>query len=305
MIEPGWYNDELDPSLARWHDGTTWTDHTMDKASWTGPGTPPAPDQLAPSGPAGGPLGGVQEPPRPVPLIEAPPLARRSRWDQWERPSGYLVAAIASLVVIAVCLVSLQRLEEERDAEAAVATTSTTTPLQSFDVEYTAQGGSTYRLSITPKADTLVSGSPNGCLEPPGAGRVLATFTVRVTNTSPDAEAPVPQLAFGVNLTDGALDPNITSLDRASTDIEVGPVAAGTSCSLARTVAAGQGGTPLAPGASQDFEGVVADVPLPFPQGLSLIVRYFQTDPNPRGSGFAPVDLPVLFPAASATPTEG
>jgi hypothetical protein len=39
----GWYNDEVDPALARWHDGERWTAHTLVKDQWQGPGEPPPP----------------------------------------------------------------------------------------------------------------------------------------------------------------------------------------------------------------------------------------------------------------------
>lgn len=44
MTEPGWYNDDHDPTLARWYDGTRWTEHTLVKADWQDRGTPPPPD---------------------------------------------------------------------------------------------------------------------------------------------------------------------------------------------------------------------------------------------------------------------
>lgn len=47
MGTEGWYNDEADPALARWYDGTGWTRHTMVKAEWAGPGEPPPPDSEA------------------------------------------------------------------------------------------------------------------------------------------------------------------------------------------------------------------------------------------------------------------
>jgi hypothetical protein len=47
VTEPGWYNDELDADLARWHDGSGWTSHTLVKADWRGPGAPPPPLQPA------------------------------------------------------------------------------------------------------------------------------------------------------------------------------------------------------------------------------------------------------------------
>jgi hypothetical protein len=43
----GWYNDEADPAIARWYDGTGWTSHTMVKAEWAGPGEPPPPGSEA------------------------------------------------------------------------------------------------------------------------------------------------------------------------------------------------------------------------------------------------------------------
>jgi hypothetical protein len=44
---PGWYNDESDPALARWHDGVEWTDHVVDKAAWEAAGhAPPPPAEL-------------------------------------------------------------------------------------------------------------------------------------------------------------------------------------------------------------------------------------------------------------------
>ncbi len=52
MTEPGWYFDEHDERLARWHDGAGWTEHTIVQASWTGPGAPPPPAQLMSHEPA-------------------------------------------------------------------------------------------------------------------------------------------------------------------------------------------------------------------------------------------------------------
>lgn len=46
MPDPGWYNDEHDPSRARWHDGSRWTQHTIVKAEWPpSRGKPPPPLQ--------------------------------------------------------------------------------------------------------------------------------------------------------------------------------------------------------------------------------------------------------------------
>jgi len=42
----GWYNDESDRTLARWHDGVGWTEHVVVKAEWEalGHAPPPPPD---------------------------------------------------------------------------------------------------------------------------------------------------------------------------------------------------------------------------------------------------------------------
>ena len=51
MANTGWYNDESDPTLARWHDGVGWTEHVVLKADWEGVGEPPPPlDDLEPGG---------------------------------------------------------------------------------------------------------------------------------------------------------------------------------------------------------------------------------------------------------------
>lgn len=45
MAQAGWYNDEHDRTLARWHDGERWTEHVVDKAAWEAYGQPPPPPQ--------------------------------------------------------------------------------------------------------------------------------------------------------------------------------------------------------------------------------------------------------------------
>lgn len=45
MEGSGWYNDESDPALARWHDGVAWTDHVLEKADWEAIGVEPPPPE--------------------------------------------------------------------------------------------------------------------------------------------------------------------------------------------------------------------------------------------------------------------
>ena len=122
--EAGWYKDPSDPDIARWHDGTTFTDHTVVMSEHTGPPPPPEPD-LIPAFPDPTPLpvpaaipptseaippSAAPLPPAPQhaplhaaqhPLEGAPPRDQRAiTW--FKRPKG--LAAI--IVVVAVLVVA-------------------------------------------------------------------------------------------------------------------------------------------------------------------------------------------------------
>jgi hypothetical protein len=301
MTAPGWYNDEQDPRLARWHDGAGWTEHTMVKADWPGPGNPPPPGGTAAPAPLGPALGRPGPEPTETPWLEQPPVAKPRR----EGPSGHLVGAIASLVAVLVCLLILQRVEDDREARANAPTTTTTLP--SSVHEWTTVDGSSYRISITPLRTQSTQPSPAGCLGAAEEGRANRQFSVRLENTSPTQSAPLPQVAFGVNLrSDGTFDPAITTLDGASTKVEIGPVAEGTPCSQARTIVEGSG-EPLPPGGVREFTGVVGGVPAVAPDGLGVIVRWFAADETQvrRGTGFSPVDVVAAFPKGTTSSDEG
>src|SRR4051812_26903543 len=45
---PGWFRDPSDASVARWHDGDKWTEHTLVIADQA-PGVEPAPPVIAPA----------------------------------------------------------------------------------------------------------------------------------------------------------------------------------------------------------------------------------------------------------------
>ena len=170
MTAPGWYNDEQDPRLARWHDGAGWTDHTMVKADWPGPGNPPPPGVAAGPAPSGPALGRPDSEPTETPWLEQPPVPKPRR----DGPSGHLVVAIGSLVVMLVCLLILQRVEDDREAKANAPTTTTTLP--SSVNEWTTVSGSSYRITITPlrsQSDAALAGrlpaAPPRRAEPTGS----------------------------------------------------------------------------------------------------------------------------------------
>jgi hypothetical protein len=313
MTEPGWYNDEQDPALARWHDGAGWTGHTMVKADWPGPGSPPPPDALRrpgpPSGPPlGAPLGRAPEPtrdetwlatpiaPEPVPEPVLPP---EPAGPARERPSAHLIGAISSLVVVAICLIVLQRLHDKPTEGAGAPTTSTTLPSQSW--QWTADAaGTAYKITVTADPTPIDQPSPHGCVAGPGSGRTNLGFTVRIENPSITQTVDIPPVSFGLDVgADGKVDPAITTLEHASTAVEISPIAGGTSCSEARSIQDG-GGEPLPPGGITTFTGVVGGAPDSGTEGLALIVRVFQHDPNPRANPRMPFDTVVPFPVRGA-----
>ena len=298
MTAPGWYNDEQDPRLARWHDGTGWTAHTMVKADWSGPGDPPPPGAATPP-PAGPPLGRQDPVPAQRSWLEDPPELIEP--PRREGPSGHLVVAILSLTTVLICLLVLQRLEDDRTEAANRPTTTTTLP--SSVNEWTTVDGGSYRITVTPLREQSSQPSPAGCLGATEEGRANRRFSIRLENTSPTKTSEVPQVAFGVNMTaDGTYDPTITTLDRASTKVEIGPVAEGTPCSQARTIVAGSG-EPLPPGGVREFTGVVGNVPAAAPDGLGVVVRWFAADEAQvaRGTGFSPVDVVAAFPKGTTS----
>jgi hypothetical protein len=105
MGEPGWYNDDADPMLARWHDGERWTEHTLLKASWPGPGKPPPPVEPAPTlwiptdRPDPAPVTSTLPPPPPLP----PNRSLKDRylgWPQWARIAGPVAVGLVVLAAV-------------------------------------------------------------------------------------------------------------------------------------------------------------------------------------------------------------
>ena len=104
MAAAGWYNDELDPALARWHDGVAWTDHVVVKSEWEARGHPPPP----PEDP--GPVAAVGS--RLAPRVAPRPDRRR--------------VLIGSAVVVALVVLGGVALAQDRDDDPPASTTSTT-----------------------------------------------------------------------------------------------------------------------------------------------------------------------------------
>jgi hypothetical protein len=312
MTEPGWYNDEQDPSLARWHDGVDWTDRTVRKADWIGVGEPPPP---APSTPAPSPAPAPLPPapstpaPAPVPAPVAPPTPastpppaktpipkRVAPRRAWGRPSWLRWKIVVPVVVGALVLLLLQQTFLTDDPSDPI----TSSGLATYGAEWHTVDGSSYRITVVPSSEALDEASPGGCFTAPASGHANLGFAVRVENLS-DAAAPMPDVLFAVNATsNGELDRSADSLSGTHRQIEVTPRAKGASCADAFLVRpAGRG--KLDKGESADFTGVVGGIVTPAPAGLALIVRYLQIDgTNPEVS--SPADVLAPFPRAPAKP---
>ena len=91
MGEAGWFNDESDPALARWHDGERWTEHTVVKADWAGPDAPPPPPAPAPP---------AWVPGNRPPDVAPHPRSAKDRYLGWPRWARIAAPAAAGLLAI-------------------------------------------------------------------------------------------------------------------------------------------------------------------------------------------------------------
>jgi len=140
-----------------------------------------------------------------------------------------------------------------------------------------AKDGSAYRMTVTPSSQLVNAASSSGCIPVPSAGTTNLQFTVEIENKSPTAAA-VPSLEFAANIKDsGVVDAKLTSFARASTRIELLPLATTRSCAEASQIGP-VGRDAIEPGTSTTFTGTLAGVRTPIGDGLALIVRYVKAD---------------------------
>lgn len=123
MTDPGWYKDSRDPALARWHDGTGWTDHTMVMADWKGPGQPPAPTAppqaaWAPASTAGRPGPTRQE----ARADAASAKARAKAMRPWYRKKRFVIPL--AVVVLGIIIGAANSGGDKKDNVTASSTTT-------------------------------------------------------------------------------------------------------------------------------------------------------------------------------------
>jgi hypothetical protein len=335
MTAPGWYNDEQDPALARWHDGADWTRHTVRKLDWAGRGTPPPPvddaveREVEPPRAAGGwvvaerpttpsPQGTSPSsatppittpdratPPSGPPLGAAPPArARAIRRQRMARAGGrHRLAFVGAIVVLAVIVVVVVKAVGGDDGGGALARAlgddlGAATGRQTFGEAFTTPDGS-YKISIV-VGDPTDDASPEGCVAKAGGDRTNLTFLVRIGNEGKE-RAPIPEIGVGLNL-DSAGRPSLSVLrfeEAVGVPVELGTPSGDDRCKHARTA----GGTgELGPGEHRDFDGVAGPVADPVPPGTALLVHHPLGDPAVSG-GLTSSDLYVPFPTDTTTST--
>ena len=137
MAEAGWFNDLQNPRLARWFDGEEWTEHTIVKTEWAGPGSPPPPagppsttlewdppfDDPPPiEDPRPEPMGQLvstrDHPARHQPSNIAKVTRRYRKWPLWAR-----IAAPAAVVILLFAAVTLAGGDDTPDQVDTTATT--------------------------------------------------------------------------------------------------------------------------------------------------------------------------------------
>lgn len=272
--EAGWFSDARDPALARWHDGTDWTEHTMVKADWRGTGSPPPPAAVRPSGPALG---------RPQP--SAPPAGRTG-------PDRRLLAALVVVLVLALGL-GVRALIGGDDGDGTVG--APPSGERTYGADWVTPDGGRYRITITPSGDSSRRASDEGCVAAPEAGRTNLVFTVLIENLG-SVKAPLPHVTFGANVGgSGAVDPAITTVDAASSALELAPLAPDSSCDDAQEIGL-DGAAALDPGKGATFHGVIGGVQDPVPEGVALLAHYVQGVPGDTTGG-QPMELLAPFPA--------
>lgn len=164
----------------------------------------------------------------------------------------------------------------------------------SYGNVWTAPDGHEYEISVETLADLVGVGSPDTCIAAPmpGASTNLY-FRVTIANRSEEA-APVPKVLFGTNLrATGAVTPKVPAFARANKDLQITPLARARTC--AEGAKLGPANRPEIPeGGSEVFTGMIGPVKMPVPDGVTVLVRYFEGDESAK-SGEKPTDLLAPF----------
>ncbi len=173
MTDGGWYIDESDATLVRWHDGVDWTDYALVRTDWEGLDGPPPPPEAFDWGP---------EP------------ARR-------RPWGLAGAAVAAVLLVVAAASQMDdggsgnpagsNSEQERSADDDDAVANDLADVPDLDdVTTTDDTGDDGDTDVARNAgSTGGSGSRSG--GPPTSSAVRRTETIIQTQSNPSPQTSV------------------------------------------------------------------------------------------------------------------
>ncbi len=232
----------------------------------------------------------VRPEPRPRPATSAPGRRARTRqpWVRRRRvvlvPVG-LAAVVAGTVVVALTVGGSEDPTEASGPPDLVAA--------GRGINWIAEDGSAYRMTVLPSVERVGTASPSGCAPTPSPGTTNLQFLVEVVNRTP-TRAEVPELEFAVNLTrSGEVDPGPTAFDEASRQVEMTPGVGARSCAESARVGP-IGRVRIEPGDAVTFTGTIAGVQEPIGAGLAVMIRFAEADAaSATGSTTAVVRVPI------------
>lgn len=174
MTEPGWYKDSADDSLARWFDGSTWTEHTVKMSDWAGGGTPPPPVERQPAFSAAPPSATSPPTRQEAKADAAAAQARAKAMRPWFKKKRFVLPL--GLVVLIVVIAAASGGGDKKDSVTAASDTTVAG-------ETTTTGARSVNASTSHPAadDAAVTSCEN---EGYGTVKVVVQFTNHTTKTS-------------------------------------------------------------------------------------------------------------------------
>jgi len=203
--------------------------------------------------------------------VSAPRRKAQARPPWFRTGRGALVLAVVVVLAVAAVLVA----GGSEDPADPSGTPGLVAPGKGID--WIAEDGSAYRMTVRPSVEPVGTASPNGCVPVPGPGTTNLQFVVEVVNRTP-TRAEVPELEFAANVTEsGAVDLEPVAFAEASRRIEMAPVVGARTCADSARVGP-IGRVRIDSGASVSFTGTIAGVQEPIGDGLEVLIRYAEAD---------------------------
>ena len=183
---PGWFRDPSDPSVARWHDGEKWTEHTLVIADQT-PGVEPAPPVIAPMAAASA------EPDFQIPRHGASGGGRLAELPAWAKIG--VPIAIVALVILAFVVTS------SGSSKSSNNTKTVGTPAASLDTAVAAARQAGLPAAITDSsAGTLIQRICSAATHPDQVDQLARDLGQLPATSATDVRANVSALGAGAQV---------------------------------------------------------------------------------------------------------